>query len=341
MTNLSHPHLESATPDGDALNADHNVFMKDTLEGLSSPQKTIPSKYLYDEKGSQIFEQICQLDCYYPTRVEMALLHRHAGDMAQRLGPRGVVIEYGAGALDKIRILLDHLETPAAFIPIDISGDHLKDSASQLASDYPEVPIKPVCSDFMHPFDLEGALDDDVLQTRPRLGFFPGSTIGNFSPAEASRFLTARAQELQDDNMMVVGFDLKKSPDIISRAYNDPQGVTASFNLNLLDRINRELNADFDRQSFHHEARYKTEQGRVEMHLVSQRTQTVHVNGQEFDFATGESIHTENSYKYHPDEFVDLVNESGFSVENIWHDEANLFALGDLTVDSAALAKSA
>ena len=307
------------------------TFLADVLDGLSLPQKSIPCKYLYDEKGSRLFERICQLDCYYPTRVELTLLRRYAHMVAQRLGPQAVVVEYGAGSLDKIRILLDHLIEPAAFVPIDISGDHLEESASQLASDYPEVPINPICSDFTQPFDLESALGDDITAQK-RLGFFPGATIGNFAPEDASNFLATRVQELEKDDMMVIGFDLKKDPDIIQKAYDDPQGVTAGFNLNLLNRANRELNADFDLDAFKHEARYEAEQGRVEMHLVSEKEQTVKVGGRDFSFTAGESIHTENSYKYAPDEFAGLVREAGFVVENIWQDESGLFALSDLTV---------
>ncbi len=303
------------TDDGDA-------FRADVLAGLALPQKRIPSKYFYDARGSRLFDRICDLDEYYPTRTEMAILRERAGEIAGLIGPRGFLIELGSGSSTKVRIILDALEQPAAYIPVDISRDHLLESARALAADYPGLPVRPVCADYTAAFELPEASDE-----HSRIGFFPGSTIGNFPPAEAGAFLARTAGTLGHGSALVIGVDLKKDRARLEPAYNDSEGVTAAFNLNLLARINRELDGSFDLSGFRHEARYEAAKGRVEMHLVSRRAQMVRVAGRAFAFRAGESIHTEDSCKYSVDEFVALASANGWHAERSWTDPEELFSV--------------
>ena len=307
---------------------DSDEFADAVLDGLAKPDKRIPSKYFYDERGSKLFEQICELDEYYVTRTELALLETHAHDIAAASGPNAAMIEFGSGASRKVRILLDALEKPAAYIPVDISKDHLMEAARALAIDYPDLPVHGVCADYTRPFELP-----EIAARGNHFGFFPGSTIGNFMRPEAASFLRKAGQTLGSGAGMVIGVDLKKDPRILHAAYNDAKGVTAQFNLNLLRRINRELGADFDLASFSHMARYDAPGGFVEMRLRSEKEQKVAVMGRMFAFDEGETIHTEYSCKYAIDEFQDLARLAGMSPLHCWTDADQLFSIHYLTVD--------
>ena len=297
-------------------------FLADVLAGLAGPRKTLPCKYLYDEAGSALFERICELDEYYPTRTELGILHRHAGAMAAALGPRCLLVEYGSGSSTKTRLLLERLEDPAGYVPVDISREHLLRAAGALSARHPRLRVLPVCADFTRPFELP-----PVPGTLRRAAYFPGSTIGNFAPAEARKFLAQVAEQCGPGGMLLIGVDLRKSRAVLEPAYDDAQGVTAEFNRNLLRRINRELGASFDVASFDHRAFWNSAEGRVEMHLVSRREQTVRVGGRSVRFARGESIHTESSHKYELGEFAALARSAGFEVLRVWTDEARLFSV--------------
>ena len=302
-------------------------FRAAVVKGLSQPQKRLSSKYFYDERGSKLFEQITELPEYYPTRTEMALLRAHASEFAELIGPHASLVEFGSGSSTKVRILLDALETPSAYVPIDISRDHLIESAKGLAEAYPDLMVVPVAADYTQPLELP-EIPNEVV----RIGFFPGSTIGNFTHAEAVGFLRTAATELGADNGLLIGVDLKKDTDILHAAYNDSAGVTAKFNLNILHHINRELGADFDLEGFSHDARWEPEQGRMEMHLVSKRDQTVRVDGHVFEFQKGESIHTEDSHKYTIEEFHALAAAAGWRTYRYWIDADELFSIHYLRV---------
>lgn len=302
-------------------------FRAAVVDGLSQPQKRIPSKYFYDKRGSQLFEQITRLPEYYLTRTEMALLRTHAAEFAELIGPHASLVEFGSGSSTKVRILLDALDAPSAYIPIDISRDHLIDSAKGLAVAYPELMVVPVAADYTQPLELP-EIPNEVV----RIGFFPGSTIGNFSHAEAVDFLHTLATELGTDNGLLIGVDLKKDPAILHAAYNDAAGITAKFNLNILHHINRELGADFNLDGFTHDARWQPEKGSIEMHLVSTHKQTVRIDSHVFEFAQGESIHSEDSHKYTIEEFHALAAEAGWRAFRHWTDADNLFSIHYLRV---------
>jgi dimethylhistidine N-methyltransferase len=297
-------------------------FLACVLDGLALPQKRIPSKFFYDERGSQIFDEICDLPEYYPTRTEISLLRDRAGEFAGLIGPRTTLVEFGAGSTQKVGFLLDALAGPTAYVPVDISGEHLLASAKSLAANYPGLPVIPVCADYTRPFDLPA-----ITGEASRTGFFPGSTIGNFTHDQAARFLRTVADDLGAGSGLLIGVDLRKDAAILHAAYNDAAGVTATFNLNLLDRINRELGGDFDLDAFAHEARWLDGPGRIEMHLVSRVDQSVHLDGCTFRFAAGESIHTEDSHKYTIDGFQALAATAGWAAEAVWSDDRLLFSL--------------
>ena len=305
-------------------------FRDDVFEGLSREQKELPCKYFYDDRGSELFNTICGLDEYYPTRTETALLRAHGSEMADLIGPGACLIEFGCGSLLKTRLLLDALRSPAAFVPIDISADHLMQSVAALAADYPDLEVWPVVADFTCPVRLP----DKVRKARKnRVGFFPGSTIGNFDHAGAADFLATVADMVGGGGALLIGVDLKKDEDILVLAYDDAQGVTAAFNLNVLERINRELGGGFDTTAFRHRALYNGAEGRIEMHLVSTRDQTVTVHDRDFTFTEGETIHTENSYKYHVEEFSSLAAGAGFRTARTWVDGDEMFSLHYLTLE--------
>ena len=303
-------------------------FEHAVLTGLAASPKSIPSKFFYDEAGSRLFEDITTLDEYYPTRTEKRILADNIGEIAGLIGPAAELVEFGAGALDKVRILLDTLVDPAAYVALDISRDFLLTSAQDLASDHPDLDITAVCADYSKPFDLPAAGSG----ARRRVGFFPGSTIGNFTREEAADFLANAARLLGTGGALLIGVDTRKDQAVLHAAYNDARGITAAFNLNLLARINRELDGDFDLDRFRHDARWNEAAGRVEMHLVSTRAQTVTVAGRPFDFASGETIHTENSYKYRLEAFSDLATAAGWQPRAVWQDADRLFSLHYLEV---------
>lgn len=292
------------------------------LEGLARPQKTLPSRLFYDARGSALFEQITTLEEYYLTRTEIGLLERHAGEMAALIGPRASVIEFGSGSSRKIPILLRALQAPAGWVPIDIDADMLAQSARDMRARFPGLRLVPIHADFMQPVALPG----ERLSAN-RVGFFPGSTIGNLRPHEALAFLRRVGATLGQAAGMLIGVDRKKDLSILLAAYDDAAGVTAAFNKNLLLRINRELGADFDLDAFAHEARYDVDRGRIEMHLVARRPQQVQVLGRTFRFAAGESVHTEVSCKYTLEEFRLLARAAGWQPVQCWTDPQGWFAI--------------
>jgi dimethylhistidine N-methyltransferase len=301
-------------------------FREDVLSGLAKNRRQIPPKYFYDQEGSRLFDAICQLPEYYPTRTEIGLLKRYGREMAQCVGEGSVLVEFGSGSSIKIRLLLEALQ-PAAYLPIDISREHLFQSAKQLAADYPAVMVQAICADYTGSLTLpEGFIN------KQKAGFFPGSSIGNFELHEAHQFLQRIASLLGSGSGLLIGVDLKKDVDILTAAYNDSRGITAAFNLNLLRRINRELQGDFDLNSFEHRALYNVAKGRVEMHLVSCKDQVVTVGDHIFTFQTGESVHTENSYKYSIEEFQQLARAAGFQPQQVWCDEQGLFSVHYLSL---------
>jgi len=301
-------------------------FLNDVVEGLSKDQKSLSPKYFYDAEGSALFDKICELDEYYPTRTEVGLLRDKADEIAALVDGRHL-IEFGSGSSVKIRILLDAAEKLASYVPVDISEKHLLAAAESIATDYPTLKVTPICADFTQEFPLPAD-----AATGSKAGFFPGSTIGNFSRQDAEQFLEMAADMLGEDGSLVIGVDLKKDADILHAAYNDNDGVTAAFNKNVLKRINKELDGQFDLSSFQHEARYIEERGRIEMHLVSTKPQTVSVAGKAFLFDAGESIHTENSHKYEISEFQEMGRQAGFKPADTWIDENNLFSVHHLRV---------
>jgi dimethylhistidine N-methyltransferase len=305
-------------------------FLNDVVWGLSQPQKQLACKYFYDERGSKLFDAICRLDEYYPTRTETALLDTYAGEIAGLIGPGVCLIEYGCGSLAKTRLLIDALERPSLFVPIDISGAHLVQSAEALAKDCPDLDIRPLVADFTQALALPEQVYADEAR---RVGFFPGSTIGNFDHPAAVAFLRNVCETVGEGGGLLIGVDLKKDEEILIRAYDDAAGVTAAFNLNIIERINRELDGDFDVSAFRHRAVYNRRQGRIEIYVVSLRDQSVHIQGCDFDFAEGETIHTENSYKYDIEEFEALAATAGFSSVKTWVDDNDLFSLHYLEVN--------
>jgi dimethylhistidine N-methyltransferase len=295
-------------------------FRDALLHGLGASPKHIPCKFLYDDRGSALFERICELPEYYPTRTEMRLLRHRGAEIAGVIGPHCQLVEFGSGASLKVRILLDALDRPAAYVPIDISRQHLRTSAAALARDYPDLDVIALCADYTRPIPLPPAGEGR------RVGFFPGSTIGNFTPAEAVAFLRSWTVRLNGGGMLV-GVDLKKDAAVLHAAYNDAAGITADFNLNLLARVNRELDGDFDLDAFAHVAYWDAEAGRIAIFIESLREQTASAAGRRIHFAAGERIHTEDSYKYSVAEFRDLALKAGFRPAHVWTDPQALFSL--------------
>ncbi|MHA1566331.1 MAG: L-histidine N(alpha)-methyltransferase [Alphaproteobacteria bacterium] len=289
--------------------------------GLSMAQKRIPSKFFYDAHGSALFEDICEVAEYYPTRTEIGLLRAHGSEIAVLAGQGASVVEFGSGASVKVRLLLDGLDAPDWYVPVDISREHLVASAKELAVRYPALTVLPICADYTRPFDLPRSVK------APILGFFPGSTIGNFTRDEAQMFLRQAAVSLGPGAGLLLGADLLKDPAILRAAYNDAAGVTADFNLNLLVRINRELGGDFNLSQFRHEAMWVEDRGCIEMHLISLRAQVVRVGGKTFAFREGESIHTEYSHKYTVEQIQGLVRSAGWKPVRHWVDDQSLFSI--------------
>lgn len=306
----------------DKVRKSNAAFHADVVSGLSQPQKSIPPKYFYDEAGSELFDAICDLPEYYPTRTEAALLDRVAPLLAERLAGHDHLVEYGSGASRKTRIVIDALKGLKTYIPLDVSEEFLLSVAERLADDYPNLNVVPVVADFTGEMRLPREINGNA-----KIGFFPGSTIGNLSPEGAISFLSAVRSSLGDGSAFILGADLVKSPATLLAAYNDKAGVTAKFNLNLLSRINRELGADFDLSGFAHDAVWNADANRIEMHLISKSAQTVSLNGSRFDFRAGETIHTENSYKFTPDGLRDLARRTGWRADEVWVDDKFPFAV--------------
>lgn len=303
-----------------AETADREEFRQAVVAGLSGTPRAIPAKFLYDARGSALFDEICELPEYYLTRTETKILRQHAAEIGRRAGPGRALIEFGSGSSVKSRLLIEALSPLALYAPIDISREHLDATAARLRREYPSLRVEPICADFMGPVPpIEG-------DARP-LGFFPGSTIGNLEPVEATSFLRNARQLLGDDGALVLGVDLKKDPQRLHDAYNDSAGVTAAFTLNLLRRMNRELHATFDLAAFAHEAFYNPVEGRIEIYFRSLRDQSVLVAGRRFDFAAGERVHTEYSYKYDRTEIEALARNGGFRIAEAWSDPECLFAV--------------
>jgi dimethylhistidine N-methyltransferase len=301
--------------------ADH--FREDVLAGLSLPQKSIPPKYFYDEQGCRLFEAICELPEYYLTRTETAILRGNIADIAQFVGPDAELIEYGSGMQVKTRLLINALQT-RLYVPIDIASDTLQASSNELAGRFPWLNVVGICADYTGPLALPEFVGVPI---RRKAAFFPGSTVGNFTPAEALQFLKNVRRSVGKGGVLLVGVDLKKDKPTLDAAYADSKGVTAKFNLNLLSRINRELAGDFQPGRFRHKAFYDSAKGRIEMHLESLYSQIAHIAGQRFDFGAGETIHTEISCKYSIAEFQELGKRAGFSPEKAWTDPEQLFSV--------------
>ena len=300
-----------------------NDFLKDVIEGLGKNPKTLKPKYFYDNRGAQLFTEICTTPEYYTTRTEIKILNQNAEDIASQIGDNTALIEYGSGALEKIKILLNFLKEPVGLIPVDISEDQLFVSAKNLENLYPNLEILPVAADFTKPIPIPG------FSQAPKkyVAFFPGSTIGNFEPDLAIQFLQGVTKTIGLDGLLLIGFDLKKDIETLLAAYDDQRGVTASFNKNLLSRVNGELGGNFNLNTFEHVARYNENKGRIEMHLKSTTEQTVSIDKELFEFLEGETIHTENCYKFTKESFTAMSSKAGLSPVKTWTDDKNLFAV--------------
>ncbi|GBU17645.1 MULTISPECIES: L-histidine N(alpha)-methyltransferase [Methylobacterium] len=320
------PVFPDATPI-DRLSA--NPFLDDVLAGLAKPQKELPAKYFYDAAGSELFEAITRLPEYYPTRTELSILDAAGPEIAAHLPRPCALVEFGAGATTKLRRLLPHLAPLGAYVPVDVSAEFLEEQAEALRADFPSLRVEPVAADFTRAFPLPGDLDGMT-----KAGFFPGSTIGNFEPAEAGRLLARFAEVLGAGARLIVGVDLVKETPVLEAAYDDAAGVTGRFNLNLVTRMQRELGLTLDGSGFTHRALFNPDASRIEMHLVSRAEQTVSVGGRRFSFASGETIHTENSYKYTLDGFRALAAGAGWQPLQVWTDPAGLFSVHALAVGS-------
>jgi len=296
-------------------------FYSEVVAGLKTEPKKIPPKFFYDETGSRLFEQICEAPEYYPTRTEQQILSTHAHDIAKIIGEHHYIIEPGCGSCEKIKLLLEILK-PEAYVPMDISKDFLQESAQAISDEYPWLDVHAACIDFTEPMDLPFCPSD-----ARKLAFFPGSSIGNFEPKQARTFLRHVLNMVGTGGGILIGVDLKKDEHKLSNAYNDDAGVTADFNLNLLSRINAELDADFELDHFDHHAFYNADVGRIEMHLVSQKSQQIVIGDHLISFESGETIHTESSYKYTIEEFQQLGSDAGFTPVQVWTDPKNLFSV--------------
>ena len=297
-------------------------FMQDMQAALSHTPKSISPKYFYDQAGSALFDRICDLPEYYPTRTELSILQTHAADMAKHMGEHADIIEFGAGSLHKIRLLLNAASKPARYVPMDISGAHLQSASAALQNEFKDLLIQPMVADYTSDWQLPTLLP----HAGKRVAFFPGSTIGNFSPQQAETFFQNCAQHLKG-GALLLGVDLIKSPDVLHAAYNDAQGVTAAFNLNLLARANRELGCDFELTQFAHSAFYNAPLQRIEMHVLSLKAQTVHLNGNAYAFHEGETLHTEYSHKFTIAGVQQAAQSTGLQAATVWTDPQHLFGL--------------
>lgn len=298
---------------------------REVINGLAKSRKTIPPKFFYDRRGSELFDAICETPEYYQTRTEMDILRDCVDELVEYIGPDCLLVELGSGASKKVRLLLEQLR-PSSYLGIDISKEFLLSSTQTLALDYPWLEVHAACVDFSHSLEVP-----HCGTSTNRVAFFPGSSIGNFDPDDAIELLKRVAQMVDSNGHLLIGVDLKKDTDILNAAYNDTAGITAEFNLNLLARIRNELDSDIDLDAFRHSAFYNRERGRIEMHLVSNRSQRVRIEDKLFEFDEGETIHTENSYKYTIDEFAELAAAAGFEQQRVWTDDARLFSVQLLT----------
>ena len=298
-------------------------FLAEAIAGLSASPRTLPCKFFYDERGSELFQKICELPEYYVTRAELEILKKHGADIARHLGPGIELIGLGTGAGTKTRLLLDELLEPIAYVPVDISGEQLQQSSTLFRELFPNLEVLPVCADYLQPV----VLPTPKRKPARKVVYFPGSTIGNFEPDVALDFLRRIRRVCENDGGLLIGVDLQKHRDILERAYNDARGVTAQFNLNLLARLNRELGADFNLDYWKHRAVYNAEAGRIEMHLISARDQSVHIGDREFRFRAGEKLVTEYSYKHTPEGFAALAARADFHLAHMWTDDAQLFGV--------------
>ncbi|MFT5207091.1 MAG: dimethylhistidine N-methyltransferase [Candidatus Omnitrophota bacterium] len=305
------------------LHPERDAFVAEVHRGLAKDQKTLPCKYFYDHTGSLLFNSICETEEYYPTRTELSIMRLNVEAMAAELGDECLLIEYGSGSGEKVRLLLDQISNPAGYVPIDISKEHLKSVADDLNEAYPHLEVLPVCADFTKKFELP------IQARKPlkKIAYFPGSTIGNFEPQDALDFLKNIADLLDSGDGLLIGIDLKKDKGVLEAAYNDKAGLTERFNKNILERINNELDANFSINQFEHSAIYNTELGRMEMHLKSLRGQRVRIDSKEFTFESGETIHTESSHKYDIDQFARMANQAGFYLQKDWVDEQHYFSV--------------
>lgn len=299
------------------------TFLDDVLSGLEASPRRLPCKYFYDERGSRLFDEICHLDEYYPTRTELSIMRKHAGEMADRIGPGAMLVEFGSGSSIKTRVLLRRLVSPAAYVPVDISREHLERSAARLSRAFPQVEVLPVCADFTEDFVLP---EPERTPTHTAV-YFPGSTIGNFEPDAARAMLEQIAALAGAGGGLLIGVDLDKDTATLEAAYDDARGVTAQFNLNLLRRINRELDGTFNLHKFAHRAVYNRAAGRIEISLVSRCRQVAEVAGRPFEFAPGDAILTEYSHKYTIDGFADMAAGAGLALRRSWTDEHQRFAV--------------
>ncbi len=312
------PGLELTEQDGESTND-----LAEILAGLSRDQKTLSPKFFYDERGSQLFEQITELPEYYPTQTELDIMEDNIDEIARLIGPQASIIEFGSGSSTKTRMLLEHAIDLAAYVPVDISRDHLLASANTLAEEFPDIEVLPVAADFTHPFELPNPRITPVRN----IVYFPGSTIGNFTPAGAHALLEVMHTEAGDGGALLIGVDLQKDPAVLEQAYNDSAGITAQFNLNVLQRLNHEFGADFDTSRFRHVAFYNEALGRVEMHLESSGKQRVTISDKQFLFRDGETIHTESSHKYTLKGFAKAAMRAGFEVHTVWTDARQYFSV--------------
>jgi L-histidine Nalpha-methyltransferase len=310
-----HPNIVPANR-ADALTAD-------VLDGLKKEPKELSPVWFYDELGSFLFDNICELPEYYITRTELQIMHGHANEMAQHVGPEAALIEFGSGTSLKTRLLLDQLEQPLAYVPVDISREHLFTAAGALAKDYPNLHIVPVCADFTQNFELP----QFIQAAQRRVIYFPGSTLGNFERSQAHALLVRMRKMAGANGAVLIGIDLRKDPRVLERAYDDAAGVTAEFNLNALRHVNRELGADFDLDAFDHMAVWVEDQSRIEMHLVSKRDQVVHLGGEQVRITRGEHLRTEYCHKYTIDDFNELAATAGLAVKRVWMDPNQQFSV--------------
>ncbi len=303
------------------------LLIADVLKSLRKSPKELPCKLLYDERGSELYNDICEMPEYYQARTETRIMLDNAAEIARLIGTNCLLIEYGSGSSDKTRVLLDTLEDTAAYVPIDISKEHLLAAAKDINRDYPGLEVLPVCGDYNNHIDLP----TPSKEVARRVVYFPGSTIGNFDPGPAVEFLQRVAELCGPGDGLLIGVDLKKDVEVLELAYDDPAGITADFNLNILRHLNNDIGSDFELDAFRHRAVYNEDEGRIEMHLISEVDQEVTIDGVVISFAEGENIWTESSYKYSPEGFARLASKAGFTVKHVWTDEKNLFSVQYLT----------